>query len=278
MLATLSSAMLVAVACAGRTGVDPGAGGTASGGSGGNAAAGQGGVGAVGGSACQTAEGVRLCGGEHGECSWLDADACPGGGCAAPYDRQREGNAVAGVCFSDLPDQAMRPCPFCDDGEVCLERKPGQLFCVPEGVCARLWLLGARGVCRYADLARYDARPLPVLDHCPPDGPNTTFCGGACTKQCSLNGAAPCVGRSPDHPQGFCSFEGADDWCALDDKGYVNDCRDNEYCGVFRHGDADDAVAKLHGRCLWTPSCLELSSALPGGFDCYDDKAKLVAK
>jgi hypothetical protein len=271
----------IAAACAGRTGEDgaAGTGGVAGNGgvagSGGSAA--QGGAGALGGSTCLTAEGVRFCGGEQGECGWLDAGECPGGGCALPYDRERGGDAVAGLCFSDLPDNAGRTCLSCDDGEVCIERKPGQLFCVPESVCARLWLLGARGVCRYADLAAYDARPLPVLAQCPAGNPDGRFCGGPCPKKCPGSFDKPCVGRSPDHPQGFCRPPPST-WCALGASGYVEPCTEGLVCGVFGHAGEAYAVARMHGRCLSPEACPVFAQFLPGGFDCYDAAGKLTSK
>lgn len=276
------AAALIALACAGRTGDD----GPSSGGQSGEAGAGGysaqggggglGGVGGLGGSTCETAEGVRLCGGAQDECGFIDPSECPGGGCELPYDRERNGDAVAGLCFSDLPDNASRPCFACEDGEVCIERKPGQLYCVPESVCARLWLLGARGVCRYADLAAYDAKPLPVLTSCPPHDPEVPLCGGPC-KPCFGDVSTPCTGRSPEHPQGFCAYYTWDP-CALDDSGYLLGCKPDHYCGVFRHPGADYAVARLHGRCAGKDSCLALSTHLPGGFDCYDELGKLVTK
>jgi hypothetical protein len=276
-VAALAVALGVAGACGGRTGGDGSAGsagGGGAGGSGGTAA--QGGVGALGGSTCVTAEGVRLCGGGHGECGWMNNDECPGGGCALPYDRERGGDAVAGLCFSDLEDAASRPCLHCQDGEVCIERKPGELYCVPESVCARLWLLGAHGVCRYADLAAYDARPLPVLAECPSTEPAARLCEGPCPK-CPWSQSS-CVGRSPDHPQGFCTSANFD-WCALGAKGeYIQACTPGELCGVFRHTGSDYAVARLHGRCSSADSCLARAQLLPGGFDCYDSEGKLVSK
>lgn len=269
-----AAAAVVALACAGRTGQDgPSSGGQSGGGGAGNSSA-QGGMGALGGSTCSTAEGVRLCRGEHDECGFIEPSDCPGGGCERPYDRELKGDAVAGLCFSDLPDNASRPCFACEDGEVCIERKPGQLYCVPESVCARLWLLGARGVCRYTDLAAYDARPLPVLASCPTT--ETALCGGPC-KPCFGDVPTPCTGRSPDHPQGFCAYYIWDP-CSLDDAGYLLGCKPDRYCGVFRHPGADYAVARLHGRCADEASCLALSKHLPGGFDCYDEVGKLVTK
>jgi hypothetical protein len=268
-----AGAIAIAAACAGRTGEDASGGAAGAGGAGGSG--GQGGVGALGGSTCLTAEGVRLCGGEHGECGALSNDQCPGGGCAFPFDRERGGDAVAGLCFSDLPDAASRPCLACNDGEVCIERKPGELYCVPESVCARLWLLGARGICRYADLAAYDGRPLPVLAECPTLDSEARLCGGPCP-ECTWS-PPRCVGRSPDHPQGFC-HSSASSWCALDAKGWVKECAKEELCGVFRHADDDSTAARLHGRCFYPDRCLALAQLLPGGFDCYAPEGNLVPK
>jgi hypothetical protein len=276
----LVGASLLLLACAGRTEVSgTGSGGGAGfGGSGntGGGAGGTGGVGALGGSTCVTAEGVRFCGGKQAECGWLDATQCPGGGCAAPYDRELGGDAVAGLCFSDLPDKAIRSCQMCNDGEVCLERKPGQLYCVPEGVCARLWLLGARGVCRYADLGAYDARPLSVLAACPGAAPSARLCGGPCEEHCV---GSPCTGRSPDHPQGFCPATD-DEWCALSGSDYVYQCSTAfAVCGFFRHaGAANQSAARQYGQCFWKSQCLALAKGLPGGFECYDAEGKLLSE
>jgi hypothetical protein len=267
-----------AAAGAGSAGAASGGAGAASGGAGATSG-GAGGAGATGGSPCETAEGVRLCGGNGATCGWIDTDECPGGGCTRPYDRELGGDAIAGVCFSDLPDNGSRACLECEDGEVCIERNPGEHYCVAESVCAKLWNLGARGVCRYADLSAYDARPLPRLTTCPKADPNgyTYMCGGACPT-CKSDFPTPCTGRSPDHPQGFCSYSDLDPWCALDDSGYVNACKASaRYCGVFHVTQKDAGTAKMYGRCMTEDTCLALSQELPGGFDCYDADAQLVA-
>lgn len=270
-LAALLALGIVEVAgCAGRTETE-GAGGSAAGGAGGASASGGAGGASGGGDPCRTHEGVRLCGGSAASCGWVGPDECPGGGCARPFDRLLGGDAVAGVCFSDLADNGNRACWGCKDGETCVERAPGELACVPESVCAGLWNLGAKGVCRYADLVAYDSRPLPVLSKCPK--PKSALCGGPCPA-CAGIGEPPCTGRSPDHPQGFCtSFE---NWCALGDAGYLAKCHVGELCGVFHVPAADAPVARLYGRCLSPPQCEGLASDLPGGFDCYDESGKLV--
>lgn len=229
-------------------------------------------MGGFGGDPCRTAQGVRLCGGTAASCGWVGPEECPGGGCARPFDRILNGDSTAGVCFSDLADNGSRPCWGCNDGEVCVERAKGELSCVPESVCAGLWNLGAAGVCRYADLGAYDGRPLPVLPKCPSSKPESLLCGGACGG-CPGVGPPACTGRSPDHPQGFCtSFES---WCAWDATGYLQDCG-SDYCGVFQVKAADQPVAFLYGRCLGLSHCQSLADELPGGFDCYDKSGKLV--
>ena len=249
---------------------DAGAGGSGAGADSGGAA----GVGGLGGSPCETAGGVRLCGGNAAACGWIGVDACPGGGCARPHDRILGGNAIAGLCFSDLPDNGSRSCLECEDGEVCIERYPDELVCVPADVCAKLWNLGARGVCRYADLTAYDARPLPSLSTCPSTNPEAYLCGGPCPS-CKSDFPTPCTGRSPDHPQGFCSYDWP--WCALDAAGYVESCKESErYCGVFRTSPEDFATSKMYGRCMGISDCLTVSKVLPGGFDCFDEDAQLV--
>lgn len=126
VLGLVGVGVALAIACGGRIGDDDAVDGGPMAGGGGTGATGIGGsgrVGAIGGSTCRTAEGVRLCGGPNAECSWLDTDTCPGG-CVRPYDRDLGGDALAGVCFSDLPDNGSRPCLACEDGEVCVERAP----------------------------------------------------------------------------------------------------------------------------------------------------------
>lgn len=263
---SLALAALSLSGCAGRSETD---GGDAAGGS---AGGGLGGLGAFGGDPCRSVDGVRLCGGTAAACGWVGADECPGGGCARPFDRVLGGEAVAGLCFSDLADNGSRPCWGCNDGEVCVEREKDELVCVPASVCASLWELGAKGVCRYADLSAYDGRPLPILSKCPSSKPESLLCGGACSG-CPGVGPPACTGRSPDHPQGFCtSFEA---WCALSGTEYVQSCAQG-YCGVFHVAPADQPAALRYGRCLGLPYCEMLAEELPGGFDCYDKSGSLV--
>lgn len=274
-LAALSlAAALAAAACSGRTVIE-GAGGSAGGGA---SSGGAGGVGS-GGQPCATPEGVRLCGGTASECAWVPPDACPGGGCTRPYDRLLGGPAQGGACLSDLADNASRTCMNCDDGEVCLERRQGELYCVPESVCAGLWRVGVRGVCRYADLSAYDGRPLATASACPTSVPkprNDLRCSPPCTTRCTTS---PCTGRSADHPIGLCLGLriSSKDYCALDGAKYTSPCDWHQsYCGFFRVSAADRVVASQYGSCLRIDTCLWLSSHLPGGFDCYDEQAQLV--
>lgn len=203
----------------------------------------------------------------------------PGRGCTRPYDRVLGTEAEAGVCFSDLPDNASRACWGCEDGEVCIEREQGELYCVPESVCAALWQLGVRGACRYADLSAYDGRPLERLAACPDTDPALYLCGGPCPEDCDFGfqEPLPCSGRSPDHPQGFCARH-VEPLCSLSESGYTYPCSYSDwYCGVYRVSAEDAPVARQYGRCLTPERCLALSAKLPGGFDCYDESGKLVA-
>ena len=268
LLAALA-AIALAAGCSGRVvqlGPDGGGG---SGGSGGGWSGG-------GGLPCVTPDGVRLCGGTQNQCGWVGNDQCPGGGCLRPYDSQLDGPAKAGICYSDLADNGSRPCWGCKDGEVCLQRKQGEYICVPESVCADLWTMGVRGVCRYADLGAYDGRALQTLSSCPgsPGTGTPDFCGGSCTQSCY---GSPCSGRSPDHPQGSCFI--SQTLCVLGSTGYTQRCPDTlppDYCGVFHHKSADMSVARQYGQCLGTDSCLALARKLPGGFDCFDAAGHLV--
>jgi hypothetical protein len=271
----LALALIALAACSGRTASD-GEGGSNPGGTGG---AGNGGVGAggFGGSPCLTPEGVRICGGANDECAWVGPDACPAGGCARPYDRTLGGDAAGGVCFSDLADNASRACWGCEDGEVCVERELGELVCVPESVCAALWQIGVRGVCRYADLSSYDGRELFRLSTCPDSSSASAMCGGPCANDCEAFLHQPCSGRSPDHPQGFCF--GTLALCSLGAAGYTQPCEGvlaDYYCGVYQVSDADAPVARHYGQCLTEDACLRLAAKLPGGFLCYDSDASLV--
>jgi hypothetical protein len=272
----LGLALLACVACSASVASDE-AGGAGGEGAGGVAGTGNGGVSGMGGSPCATPEGVRICGGTSDQCAWVGSDECPGGGCARPFDRILGGDAAGGVCFADLPDWGNRACWGCHDGEVCIERKQGELMCVPESVCAALWQLGVRGACRYADSSAYDGRPLLRLPSCPDPSAGLRLCGGPCDEDCQFAQLAPCAGRSPDHPQGFCFIPGG--LCSLDESGYTRPCpavSSSSYCGVYRVSDADAPVARQYGQCLADYKCLALSAKLPGGFECYDADASLV--
>jgi hypothetical protein len=267
-------------ACGGQSSED-GNGGYAGSGAGGTGDGGVGGAAGWAGSPCVTPEGVRICGGTSNECGWVVAEECPGGGCARPFDRMLGGEAEGGLCFSDLPDNGSRACFGCEDGEVCIEREPGELVCVPESVCWALWQIGVRGACRYADLASYDGRPLLRLPSCPDPSPPSYMCGGPCPEQCDGFFHNPCSGRSPDHPQGFCFYVNDSGLCSLAGGGYTLECNQvssgDRYCGVYQLSELDAPVAHQYGQCLSDDTCLALSAKLPGGFLCYDPEGKLVS-
>ena len=143
---------------------------------------------------CTSSEGVRLCGGPCQE-----PFECPGRGCTAPIAFDGTPAAV-GVCWADAPS-AIRPCNVCHDGEGCLERRPGEHYCVPIGACLALASAGERDVCRYPDLTPYVPKLGPTAAATCPDQPNdgAFICGGTCTSCLD-----DCRGRSPTHPVGIC--------------------------------------------------------------------------
>lgn len=86
--------------------------------------------------------------------------------------------------------------------------------------------------------------------------------------------AQGCLGRSPDHPIGL-SIGSRE--CALHGAIYTERCAwMGVYCGFFHVAAADWPVASQYGKCRNTENCLWLSSHLPGGFDCYDERGQLV--
>lgn len=224
-----------------------------------------------------TVSGVRICG---GECRWLDNAQCPGGGCTALT--ALDGTALSvGICWSDTPEGHLA-CAACGDGSACMQRGSAGLVCVPASVCERLWELGSRDVCRYADKERFDGRPLPIPSGCPA-GASPITCGGACPA-CALGTAHRCVGRSPDHPFGVCppipstadpNSAASIPTCSLTGSTYAEPCppssgQSHYVCGVFRTPGSEQDVAKQYGLCMGQDLCVATGSALPGGMDCFD--------
>lgn len=232
---------------------------------------------------CTSSDGVRLCGGSL-NCPPISPPSCPGYGCTAARDDVTDVAAAGGVCWADLPDNGSTSCAICDDGEECVERASQELVCVSPAVCAALWDDGVRDVCRYADKSQYDHRPLrSPSGTCPVDPSQHWACGGAC-------GACPegqhCVGRSPDHPFGICTWppaptlpDGAP--CAIGPGGArapwcdpFDTSNSNTVCAVFHVDPTDQNVAMAYGICVPRTPCLALASTLPeglpGGLDCYD--------
>ena len=212
---------------------------------------------------CETDDGVRMCG---GPCRWLDAPECPGYGCTPAHAREDGAASDAGVCWADAPSEVAELCNACPDGMVCAQRRPDELVCVPESVCAALWDLGATDVCRYADKSAYDHQALVEPATYPLSG---RFCGGACG-DCS--GILRCTGRSPAHPYGFCAhWTGTDvDRCGVGEKSQDPACSPNYLCGVFDVPVGDEAAARRYGVCMTEESCFAIAAELPGGLRCFD--------
>ena len=218
---------------------------------------------------CETGDGVRVCG---GPCRWLDAPECPGYGCTPAHDRVGGSASDAGVCWADAPAEVAELCNACPDGMVCAQRRPDELVCVPESVCAALWDLGATDVCRYAYKSAYDHRALPEPKTCPFDG---RFCGGACG---DCGGIFRCTGRSPAHPYGICVGSGGAGLfrCGVSEKGQDPACLPNSVCAVLDVPAADEAAALRYGVCMDEDSCLAVAAELPGGLRCFDAAGKKV--
>ena len=110
--------------------------------------------------------------------------------------------------------------------------------CVPESVCAALWQIGVRGVCRYADFTSSPDHPQGVLF--------------------SRVRPLQCLGWDRRQPVRR-RFSGP------------------LLRRVYEVSDADAPVAHRYGQYLPKTPCLELSTMLPGGFLCYDAQGKLVS-
>ncbi len=229
-------------------------------------------------------DGVRLCGDGcpdliTPDSSTFDIEAgnvCLGYGCLPTKDIQHFTSQSAGVCWADAQSIAKYPCGTCNDGEVCVQKSPSDLVCMPEDVCRALWTLGVRDVCRYADFHPYDGRPVATpAQACPfvaKDGPQRV-CSGACPP---CPGVERCVGRSPDHPFGLCrddfvgglepqpsAFPPCKTCLATlpSDAGYG--------CAVF-DGSDNAALAHAGGFCMPVKDCLQIGKLFPGGMSCYD--------
>lgn len=165
-------------------------------------------AGAADADACLTSSGVRLCGGPAGRpdaCPALPAGSCLGYGCTGAFDFDGH-ETTAGICWADTAETDWL-CDGCSIGDGCLQRSAGEWVCVPIDVCAALWNLGVRNVCRYADKERYDHRPMPAGAGCPEPAStaNSTYfaCGGDCSFSCGSS--QRCNGVAPDHPFGLCN-------------------------------------------------------------------------
>jgi hypothetical protein len=206
-------------------------------------------------------DGIRICG---AGCPSL-GDTCLGFGCTAADDIASFVPSTAGVCWADAPDVTATLCGKCTDGDVCIQRGPNQLVCVPESVCFNLWQRGVSDVCRYADLTPYTGSALSSEGGCPfDDGYAPIVCAGSCA---SCADGAVCEGRSPSHPYGLCRSTNTEDDC--------DQCmqvpNQNQACAVLNVNVADLPVAKTFGGfCMDRPRCLAVAKALPGGMTCFD--------
>lgn len=205
------------------------------------------------------AEGIRFCG-EHDLCPPFGFPECTGVGCTPAGDRSNQESLEIGVCWPDIPSWVNSPCIACDDGEVCVHDDASGLFCVPFGVCAKLWELGATTACRYADKSAFTNAPLAVSLSCPE--PDNAFCGGAC-EPCPLE--FPCVGRSATKPLGICveAFGGIYQ-CSASDPSPCSTTGD--ICALFRVDPADQPFADRFGVCVQSDVCAAASAA--GLVDC----------
>lgn len=228
---------------------------------------------------CASADGVRVCGGTN-DCPALTPPACPGFGCTAALDVSTEVPSTGGVCWSDLSDQGGTLCAACDDGSVCIQRGTQQLVCVSPHVCEALWDDGVQDVCRYADKSAYNHQALPEPSGpCPVAAGQNWACGGACG---ACRNGEHCVGRSPSHPFGICTWPPLDPLpdgapCSIGPSGAADPWCDpqnrtdtSSVCAVFRVSSADESVAMQYGICIPRNPCLAMAASLPGGIDCYD--------
>jgi hypothetical protein len=231
-----------------------------------------------------SAGGVRICG---MGCPTLDTTSCPGG--CQPVSTLSGGDAGISVCWSDDPSADVL-CSVCSDGQACLQRTPSSLVCVPLDLCAHLWDIGVRDVCRYADKSTYDDEPLATPSGCPADA-TILVCGGTCTGCPDPGSANRCVGRSPNHPFGICPpDDGAADpndpssiaVCSFTNDGYTVPCvqpgsPDGPVsCAVFQTPASDESVARLYGLCIDQGLCTQMATDFPGGLQCYDAGGNLL--
>lgn len=212
---------------------------------------------------CRSADGVRLCG---AGCPAIPAPDCPGRGCTQAYNLDGSPSA-GGVCWTDRADKGARPCGECAWDEVCIHRSPTELVCASRAVCDALSDLGARDVCRYADLSPYDGRPFAVPGPCPIRTTLSELCGGECGMCRESVGPAYCVGRSSRHPFGLCNHPGINwenpDTCSV--------CGGT--CAVFETPGVDPALAWAYGPCIPIQDCEPLAEYV--GVGCYLDGRRL---
>lgn len=220
--------------------------------------------------------GVRMCG---PLCPPLGTPQC----CTAAYDGVSGAAALAGACWLDLPDLGQRDCAGCEDGETCVYRAANRLVCVPEGVCRALFIMGAAGVCRYADKSGYDGRPLAAPpSSCPSGSDGKTLankfalCGGACGP-CTGPPQfyqAPCSGRSADRPYGICPTRYPPD-ALVNSVDKIQRCSsdadcpgiNSAFCAVFRVGSLDQSESRAYGACMKPARCTD--AAIAGQVTCY---------
>ncbi len=231
---------------------------------------------------CESASGVRLCGGSP-PCPEIPAPECRGYACEHGADVVTSAPASGGACLSDTPGDASSLCHACPDGDACLLRPTGDLVCVPADVCHALWDIGVRDVCRYADKSAYDDRPLAEGGKCPwslGDPMRWALCGGGCGA--CQEPTWSCTGRSATRGWGICqtsTFKPTIPSCSLTPSGSVVRWCDTQFpdgwaCGVYRNAPTDVAASRLYGTCLGPALCVRLRGIL--GLDCYDASGVLI--
>ena len=209
--------------------------------------------------ACESADGIRLCG---SGCPELPSPDCPGWGCTRAYDIRSFAPAEAGVCWSDAPDKSARHCPKCNADELCIQRAPDNIVCTSTYVCEALWDLGVRDVCRFTDGSAYDGKAIADGGACPHKSVYG-LCGGSCAS-CGL-GDVYCVGRSSSHPFGLCmrnTYDANISHCDWPCGSQANSC------AVMSVASGDHGAARRFGVCIDVASCAALAPFVVGGMSC----------
>jgi len=222
----------------------------------------------AGGASCEP-DGVRLCGAPCPDPAAIPD--CPGDGCTPVAQRDSLVATDMGLCWPDLNDWVNAPCIACREGEVCVHRADGGLWCVPRGVCDALYAFGEVDVCRYVDKTPYTGAPLAGAPGCL-DG--VALCGGGC---------GPCVpgdhcaGRSASQAFGICvnSLISDPTQCSPTLPNLRDACHpDLELCAAFITEPEDQALANEYGICVDRDRCLIAAGA--GILRCFDGAGSRV--